>query len=243
MSCLSIVENILSTKIIGTLLDMNINLYIAYYKDVDSERAKEIDMCLRLNCRNKIFRKIYVFSEIGTDIPFLPVDDRIIIIAEGRLKFCDFFKYSNKFTEESTLNVLINSDVIIGEGIEKLLLEPKYAVCLTRYEISDQNLDVIISVGTGSHDCWIWKGKMMENIGDFYMGKYHCDGVLAAEMNSCGYILKNPVYGLKTYHVHNTGVRNYSTDYKVRGTRKAVLFSDNDNFFLETDTFYEGYTS
>jgi hypothetical protein len=160
-----------------------------------------------------------------------------------RPTYSDFFKIANKKTSDDTINVLINTDIVIGEGLDKVVLTPKQIMCVTRHDVASDGKSSV-NVGGGSHDGWIWVGHIDDGLGKFYMGKFLCDGVLAGQFNKAGYSLKNPVRGLKLYHIHLSGIRTYTitTTDKVLGFRNGVKFSDNDNVFTETDVYYDGYS-
>lgn len=230
----------------------NINLYFSYYKDKDDNRQKELDRCLEINITNPLFQKVIIINENG-DSDFIQnlvnkykINTKIIVIdVDHRYKFYDFFNLSNTFISKTNdINVLINTDIIIGKGFSNLKLDDNKIICLTRYDITNEN-SVIITCGGGSHDCWIWRGKIKcDDVGDFYMGKYLCDGVLANQLHNKGYILKNPIYGLFTYHYHISNVRNYSIyNYSdvIKGYRKGIYFSNNDNIFCKSLIYEDGY--
>lgn len=255
---ITIIEN--DTNIISTIRSINftnrqknINLYFSYYNDKNEIRQKELNACLETNILNPIFKKIIIVNENG-DYNFIQdtinkyknlIKTKILIIDSNyRYKFKDFFNLANTFiSKKEDINILINSDIIIGKGFSNLKLEDEQLICLSRYDISnDNNLNIL--VGGGSHDCWIWKGEIRDdNIGDFYMGKYLCDGVLANQLYNKGYSLKNPIYGMFIYHYHLSNIRNYSiysSDDTVWGYRKGIFFSENDNIFLNS-VYDDGY--
>ena len=242
------ISNVSNTiKIIDTINEFNcinkkhvINLYCSYYKDKNPERQIEIDKCLELNIKNPCINNIIIINESDEDIK---ETDRVKVIkTDKRYKFIDFFMISNKNTEENDINILINSDIIIGKGFENLELDINKFICLSRHDIeSDGNIK--INVG-GGHDCWIWRGYMLNNLyitGNFYMGKFLCDGVLANQLYSSDYLLKNPVYGLIIYHYHISNIRNYSYNDMIRGQRRGIIFSENDNIYNESDVYDDGY--
>lgn len=212
------------------------NLYISYYNDCNINRQKEIDLCIRLNILNQLFDKIYIFDETNT----LKSTERVSIIpVKSRLTFNDFFVFANIYSEEDTLNFLINTDIVFGEGFGTLRLEKDQFICLSRYEV-DMDGNYSIKVGGGSHDCWIWRGRIKDGLGNFYMGKFLCDGVLASELREAGYKLKNPVYGLKIYHIHMSEIRNYGYHDLICGNRNGIIFSHNDGIFNNNDVYNDG---
>jgi hypothetical protein len=212
------------------------NLYFSYYFDCNINRQEELDLCLHINTKNPMFDHVYIFDESCT----LKSSERVSAIpVKNRLTFNDFFMFANVLSDADTLNFLINTDIVTGEGFGQLTLECDQMICLSRYEVGKDG-SYSIKVGEGSHDCWVWRGKMNRDIGQFYMGKFLCDGVLAGQLAAAGYKLKNPINGLKIYHVHMSEVRNYGTHDLIRGSRNGVKFSCNDGVFKNEDIYDDG---
>ena len=214
-------------------------LITPYYIDTNPDRMKEIDLALKLNTMNRLFQKIVIINESNKTFDFK--DDRIVVVnVDKRYTFNDFFLYSNQTTNDDTINILINADIVIGEQFDSISLAEKQAICLSRYEILPDNR-YEIQIGGGSHDCWMWRGKITDTIGHFCMGKQHCDGILANELHMNGYILKNPVHDVKIYHLHISNVRNYTYQHDmVYGQRRGVKFTKNDNVYTLDDTYNDG---
>ena len=191
---------------------------------------------------NKLFSKIVIINETNQKIDIIDESDQLIVVVntDKRYTFNDFFLYSNQHTSDETINILINSDIVIGEQFDTISLTEKQAICLSRHEILDENKYGVV-VGGGSHDCWVWKGTIVDIIGNFQMGKQHCDGILANELHVNGYILKNPLYDMKIYHLHISNVRNYTfAKDMIYGQRRGVKFTKNDGFFTIDDTYNDG---
>uniref|UniRef100_A0A6C0BJW8 Uncharacterized protein n=1 Tax=viral metagenome TaxID=1070528 RepID=A0A6C0BJW8_9ZZZZ len=216
----------------------HLHLYLMYYHDRDPVRQAEIDFCLQMNLSNPIFSQIDILNE--SDDQLVVNDPRVTVKHSSRLTFNGFFKYINsRTTDPETINILINTDIVIGDQFDRITIGPNQVICLSRYELNP-NGEPSVSVGGGSHDCWIWKGTIRDNLGRFYMGKFLCDGVLAHELRSCGYVLKNPMLDLKIYHVHISGIRNYSEGDKILGHRCGIKFSHNDGWYNKMDTYNDG---
>lgn len=239
---LQYIENNLINIVSGYKNTQNITIYIPYYRDKNQDRMKEIDLALKLNTKNNLFTKIVIINETNEKIEVIDeTDQRIVVVnVDKRYTFNDFFLLSNQYTSDDMFNILINTDIVIGEQFDSIVLADKQAICLSRHEIlNDNNYGVV--VGGGSHDCWMWKGKIVDTIGNFQMGKQHCDGILANELHINGYILKNPVYDVKIYHLHISGVRNYTfKNDMIYGQRRGVTFTKNDNIFTIEDTYNDG---
>ena len=159
-------------------------LYTSYYKD--DARQHELDTCLFYNLANPVFRRVIVFNEAG-ELPRNVQNTDIVtnVPTTNRLTFSDFFRYANDIDQDD-IHVLINSDIIIGSGFHTIQLEHNQAMCVSRRELHEDGSSSI-EIGGGSHDAWIWRGKMKEGIGNFYMGKMLCDGVLANQLAEAGY--------------------------------------------------------
>jgi len=198
--------------------NLDINLYISYYKDKHELRYQELDLCLKLNCKNKLFSKIIIINETEQLIDFIDnLDERITIINnKKRQTYYDFFKISNIYSDTDTINILCNSDIVIGENFDKINLENNEVYLLERYEIN--NLLNKYCLNFNGSDTWIWKGLFDINldIGKYYMGIPYCDFKLAADFYKNKYKLKNPVLDLKTYHIHLSGARNFTENDKVK---------------------------
>jgi hypothetical protein len=237
---LSVIERKLMNIIDKYQDSQKIHLFVAYYQDKNTLRNQEIQLCIKLNANNKLFRKVFIMSETGSTLDFIQTQsDRIQIIPSPRLRFSDFFTFANTQTTPETINILINTDIVLGENFDQIHLEDDQMLCISRHDLTSEG-DHTVVVGGGSHDCWVWKGYIKETCGQFYMGKILCDGVLAHQLTTVGYKLKNPIYDLKVYHVHLTNVRNYTWDDQIRGPRAGVKFSKNDNRFLQEDIYWDG---
>lgn len=243
MNHLVLIKNQLQPMIDAYTQQKNIQLYFSYYYDTNPQRNQEIELCLRLNTKNQLFSKIFILNESKQKIPFLTPSERIKIVDSQRLTFNGFFKFANQQTSDAeTINILINTDIIIGQQFDQLKLNDHQVICLSRHDLTMDG-KTKVNVRGGSHDCWIWRGQMKDNIGQFYMGKFLCDGVLANELHKNGYQLKNPMIDLKIYHLHLTNVRNYCWHDKVLGQRRGVKFSKNDHIFSPGDVYDDGYNA
>jgi len=184
-----------------------INLFTSYYKDKNSERQKEIDFCLDKNISNGFIDKIYILSETD-DVPF--TNNKLKIIPHKRPTFKDFFNIINEFTKEDDINILTNTDIFLDETIKdvKNIINNNMLLSLLRWEYKETPKVEIMR--SDCQDTWIWLGKMKElDYSDFYLGKLGCDNRIAWEFKNKGFILRNPCSIIKTYHTHNTNIRNY----------------------------------
>jgi hypothetical protein len=220
---------------------MNINLYISYYKDKHELRSKELDLCLKLNCKNKLFNKIIIVNETEELIDFIDnLDERITIINnKKRQTYYDFFKISNIYSDTDTINILCNSDIVIGENFDKINLKNNEVFLLERYEIN--NLLNNYCLNFNGSDTWIWKGlfDIELDIGKYNMGIPYCDFKLAYQFYKNKYKLKNPVLDLKSYHIHLSGTRNFTENDKVKSDIYLKLKQSKlDSKFIDEDYIF-----
>jgi hypothetical protein len=216
----------------------NINLIISYYKSLNSDRNREIDLTIKINLQNKLFNKIIIIDETNEFVNESGNDNVIIVKNNNRLNFNDFFKYANEYSSDDTINVLCNSDIVIGEMFDKITLENNQILFLTRYEMKINSEDEL-NDDFGSFDTWVWKGKINHNIGNFNMGIGCCDVRLAREFYDKKFILKNPSLDLKTYHIHCTNIRYWYADgstivpcMKIKHSKLDDIYTNDDYVFL-----------
>lgn len=169
-----------------------INLFINYYKDTNSVRQKELDYCIFKNISNQFL-------------------NTVVINSQDRLTFEYFFKKINLISGPDDINVVSNSDIYLDETImlaEKMGKNQCFA--LSRWD-SLSNGTVKHFNRADSQDTWVFKGKIKENLAaNFNMGFRGCDNRLAHEIRKAGYNISNPSLTIKTYHVQNSNIRNYT---------------------------------
>lgn len=173
-----------------------INLFINYYKDDNLERQKEIDFCLNKNLTN-------------------PLLNLVVLNNQNRLTYDNFFFVVNKYTGVEDINIIANSDIYFDESIERTsVLTQKQCFALARWNINHDGTSTHFN-RSDSQDCWIFRGKITDVAGDFFLGYRGCDNRIAYEIQKSGWNISNPSLTIKSYHLHLSNVRNYSvTDNK-----------------------------
>lgn len=168
-----------------------IRLFYNYYEDKVAERKKEIDFCLQKNLEN---------SYINT----------IIIETSSKPEYNYFFNKINDVSGPDDINIICNSDIFFDETIaltSKMGPEDCWALCRWEWYHKD---NIIFANRPDSQDVWIVKGKVKNVMGNFTLGIRGCDNRIAHEFQKAGYVVSNPSQSVKTYHVHNSKVRNYT---------------------------------
>ena len=244
-----------------TAIQGNINLIMQFYIDTNPDRQKEIRQTLYLNVNNSYIDKIYLFNEREYTEEELGVTSSKIVQVNinRRISFKDIFNLIDEHNIDGFIAVA-NSDIFFDRSIERVKtcdLLNKHVLALCRYEYkNDKSLNECSIFDKGrpdSQDVWIFHSSNNvkpnhRDIFDFYMGKAGCDNKLIYLFQILGYQCFNEPRIIKTYHNHNTQVRNYNTREKVQSPYCAIypVLNDNDmphkmesfNILLENDTLF-----
>ncbi|MFY8161629.1 MAG: hypothetical protein ACOVNU_09895 [Candidatus Kapaibacteriota bacterium] len=193
---------------------MAINLFTQYYLDRNMIRHHELFYCLTKNTANN-FKKVIVLVE--NDIvkelveKYFPICKSINI--GKRASFNDFFAIMGNDEYANDINIMSNSDIFFDDlDIIKgyLANSPKNTcLALSRYDYHSET-NIVPFLRADSQDTWIFNGnpKIHTEL-EYGMGFGGCDNRLAHDIQSHGYNVINPSHTIKTYHLHNSNVRNY----------------------------------
>jgi hypothetical protein len=182
-----------------------IRLFYNYYEDKAPLRKKEIDLCLQKNLSNSFINTV-VF-----ETPTKPTYDL-------------FFQKINDITGPDDINIICNSDIFFDETIQLAeQIKHKEMFALLRWEWLPAGPRFFER--PDSQDTWIVRGKVENVFGDFSLGIRGCDNRIAHEFEKAGYKVSNPSQSIKTYHVHNSGVRNYTMKEVIPGPYLTISSS------------------
>ena len=199
------------------------NLFVNYYIAKDESRQKEIDICLQKNLESNLFDRVCIIVDRSTRLPaiFQSYQTKsivqIITIDPIQPMFFDLFHLISNYSNDKDINVLSNADIIFDNTIDlcnNIRSENCYA--LSRWELNSDlsKNEEQVQVNNDSQDTWIFKGRV-KNINtmycDFPMGKMGCDNRIAFEINKAGYNILNPCKSVKTWHLHTSQFRGYTT--------------------------------
>ncbi|MDQ3394405.1 MAG: hypothetical protein M3512_09885 [Bacteroidota bacterium] len=190
-----------------------VNLFTTYYNEKDLVRALELQDCLALNVACEVIDKIYVWLENMPEIP-IKSSKIVIIPSSKRPTYKDFFQEINSRTEHEDINIIANTDIFFKEdleGIKQLNFKNK-CLALTRWDIGE-DLEPNFLGRVDSQDSWIFKGKVNEVKGDFFLGALGCDNKIAFEFQEAGYRVLNPSLSIKSYHLHLSQYRSGLSAY------------------------------
>jgi hypothetical protein len=181
-----------------------IRLFFNYYEDKNQARKKEIDFCLRMNMENKHIQTV-------------------IVETPGKPTYDYFFRRINSITGPDDVNIICNSDIFFDDTIMLAeRIQHKEFFALQRWEWLSANT-IQFQERPDSQDTWIVRGKVENVRGDFTLGIRGCDNRIVYEFLNSGYKVSNPSRSIKSYHVHNSGIRNYTTQDVVPGPYHTLM--------------------
>jgi len=202
-----------------------INLFLQYFIHPNNERQNEIKECLKRNIENKQINKIYLLNEkiyTNEELGLYNSNNKIIQInINERLKFKYVFEYIylNNITG---YNIIVNSDIFFDETICNLfksdihINRKMYALLRYEYNLSDPEKTCLFGNGRGdSQDTWIIHSNFNINKNEckmfnFEFGKPGCDNKITYLMSTIGFEIINDPFFIKSYHLHESNIRNYS---------------------------------
>lgn len=169
-------------------------LFTNIYTPTDERRQREISSCLRLNAR------------AGFDA---------VIPMTGRPTFRDMFTFANLVIEPDDVAIFANADIYFDRLALARTRRVRSNECfaLTRYDIHQGK--PLFHASPRSQDVWAFRGRIRipQSI-DFPMGHRGCDNRLAHELQAAGYKVRNPSLTIRTFHLHETGIR--AADYHAQ---------------------------
>ena len=227
----------------NNIIDYDINFITQFFIHSDNKRNNEIKLCLKNNVNNNKINNIYLLNEkIYTDNELGITNNKIIQMnINKRLEYSDIFSFVHNNKLKGYI-IFANSDIYLDENINILkytyLNEEKSMMALLRYEKDNK----IFGPRYDSNDTWIFHSNF--NIDSKYhkpfnyqFGKPGCDNKFNYLCKVLGYKIINCPNKIKTYHVHETEIRNYTDNDKINGPYLMIeplgfssLQSNNQNY-------------
>lgn len=188
-----------------------------YYQPTKSQRAKEINRTLEKNIECTSIDKIILLNEkLYDDIPTSSKIEQVNI--NHRLTYYDVLNYIKTHIPKDTIVIFANSDIYMDSTLNQLYnidLHMKF-LALLRYDVQVDAEPVIFGPRADSQDTWIvWSSSIDFEITEadfgFNFGISGCDNALTVAMLKKKFVVSNPAYSIKTYHLHNSNIRTYVT--------------------------------
>jgi hypothetical protein len=221
-------------------------ILLTEYFQSDPARRKEFDVCLSENIKNDSIKQIILFIDNPSVNPtdnFLESDKIRIHRTPGRPTYQDFFIFCNSKLSGETC-IIANADIIVGKDIDKAESHPDFGnmfIALTRWDLSKKEDGTFSSTFFDNHrgiarvsqDTWVFKSPIRIAGCNFPMGKPGCDNKVAHIAKNAGYIVTNPSLQIKTYHLHESGIRKYNGSDVIPPPWQMVPPTDDINTFSE----------
>lgn len=201
-------------------------------------RMAEYEICLNENIKNSNLEKIVLFIDTPGFEPkshFLENPKIEVVRREGRMTYSDFFAFASASYPDQ-ICAIANADIIMGSDIGRLTLEYMHRkfLALTRWDLKKQEGGTFQShffenprgIAQASQDVWIFLSPTSIPGSGFTLGKPGCDNKIAHLAVQAGLVVTNPSLAIKTYHLHESGIRNYSGRDLVPGPWQVVPPTD-----------------
>jgi hypothetical protein len=197
-------------------INQSILLCTSYY-ETNEVRWSEIQKCLDKNLENTEITKVL---NLGTKVIDHP---KVINLTYDRPTYADFLKEANQLGFDYT--IIANSDIYFDHTINwvKQVNMNKTMFALSRWDVDNNGFSKLFAY-EWSQDTWIFK-DIPEGIGAYWLGLPGCDNKFAYEVHSLGFRVINPAKDIRTYHLHNSNVRNYGEADRLPPPYKEVTIT------------------
>jgi len=223
-------------KFVSGIIPPTIVLLTQFFRHSDHARFEEIKECLRRNCACPYIDQIVLLNEAdlsshwsgtykkgpekGTSL--VPGSEKITqVIINKRLSYADFLKYVKESVPANTYTVLCNADIYFEDSLVdlyKINMNDKM-LGLLRWDVTETGKTedaTIFGPRADSQDAWIFLSNTIQSRSwrketyNFQLGQPGCDNAFAGHILRQGIVLCNPALTFKSFHLHQSNVRNYS---------------------------------
>lgn len=208
----------------------NLWLFTQFFKHSNKKRFQEIKECLRKNLECSSIDSIILLNEkdLSNEWSSLPNSNKIKQVIIGkRLTYYSFLKYVYDQVPHNILTVLCNADIYCNDtsikNLWKIKMEDRM-LGLLRWDDTGNgpSNSTIFGPRADSQDTWIFLSDSIkhrlwnESDFNFQLGQPGCDNAFLGKLLRYRFLLSNPALTLKTFHLHNTNIRNYDKKDYVR---------------------------
>jgi hypothetical protein len=228
----------------------NIFLIYQFFVHSSPERHKEIQNALRFNVENQYIQKIFLLNEkIYSEDELGIKSDKIKQINLGkRITFKNVFDFIHGDNLKGYC-ITCNADIFFDKTLENLYtsncaIEKKVFTQL-RFEYTEFKLNKcklfksqMGEYRADSQDTWIFHSdfnieKKYRKLFNFIFGKRGCDNKITYLFYLLGYKVHNEPFLIKTYHIHNTAIRDYGNDDIIHGPYLLIGPRINKNTIID----------
>lgn len=209
----------------------NIYFITQFFLHSNFQRREEIIYCLKKNCQ--IFQKIFLINErnysieeLGlTEEEFKKVDQ---VVTGKRITYKCFLDFCNNRDLKGYF-ILSNADIFLDKTVNNLrkgfLSFEKSVYVITRHEINRKGKISEDYMWDCCQDTWIIHSNyLFKNTSNFNfsLGKLRCDNRVAYLFFNLGFKIYNCPYSIKTFHFHESQIRDYTYQDMVPGSILSV---------------------
>ena len=200
-------------------------VFTQFFKHANAARFAEIKECLARNCACPYVDKIVLINEKDFSAEFkdIPGSAKIQQVITGRrLTYADFLEYVHDDVPNDVFVALCNADIYFGDSLADLhkINMSDRMLGLLRWDTDAQGDSKIFGPRADSQDTWIFLSNSIKSRKwdyskfKFQLGQAGCDNAFAGHILRQKFLISNPAVSFKTFHLHNTNIRNYSkADY------------------------------
>ena len=196
-------------------------LFTQFFQHKKKNRSKEIKDCLMKNCASPFVDKIILLNEKdeSSEWKHFPGSEKIQQAIMGqRLSYSHFLQYVHDYVPENVYTILCNADIYIEDSIRELYkvdMKNKM-IALLRWDVDASGHATLFGPRADSQDTWIFLSDSIKSrkwdysTFNFCLGHPGCDNVFAGQILRNYFVISNPSLTFRTFHLHNTNIRNYN---------------------------------
>ena len=191
-------------------------IYLTQTYKTTVARQAELRLCLEKNVACPVIDRIVLLNEVagqtyGVKDP--KIEERII---GKRLTYKDVIRWIYDEAPADAIVVFANADIYLDESWRALwsIDTADLAFALLRWDMKDGK-PTLFGPRADSQDTWMVDAASVKKRTwdwpaiDFPFGQGGCDNAIALELFKQKFLVVNPAMTVKTYHVHETGLRTY----------------------------------
>ena len=188
-----------------------------YFHHSSNRRSREIFTCLEKNIASPYIDNILLLNEQEySEIPAHPKIQTIIL--NHRLTYFDVLAQAKIHVPLGGFILFSNSDIYFNDTLSYLwrisLSERNMFLALLRWEDLKNEEPHIFGPRADSQDSWVLARNSLtfditEDDFGFPFGKSGCDNAIALIMMRKRFLVVNPAFSIKTFHVHSSNIRTY----------------------------------
>ena len=215
-------------------------VFSQFFKHKDSSRYHEIKECLKRNCAADYIDRVVLINEKDYSAEYKKAFgstrvEQIVnratkiqqVISGRRLTYADFLKYVHDEVPDGVFVILCNADIYFGDSLADLwkinMVDKMFG--LLRWDVNDkcdETTAKLFGLRADSQDSWIFLSDSIKSrtwdyqTVNFQLGQPGCDNAFAGHILRQKFLLSNPALTFKSFHLHNTNIRNYDKKDAIR---------------------------